>query len=90
MTLFDPTTGQLVTINFPPPVQGTETSHLGEYVKFEQTAQSDRDENVSLKRHAGTTDMQTSEQASSRLTSFAAVLAVLGALGTLYLLLLWA
>ena len=88
MTLFDPTTGQFVTIS--PPAQGTEMSCRGASVKFEQIVQSDRHENVPLKRHAGIISMKTSEQPSSRAASFAAVLAVLGALGTLYLPLLWA
>ena len=90
MTLFDPRTGQFVTIDPPPPVQEAETRHLRESVKFERTAQSHRHENLPLKWHAGITPMKTSEQPSSRSASFAAVLAVLGALGTLYLPLLWA
>jgi hypothetical protein len=65
-------------------------SRRGASVKLEQTVQSDRNENVPFKRHAGIISMKTSEQPSSRAASFTAVLAVLGALGTLYLPLLWA
>jgi hypothetical protein len=87
MTLFDPNTGQFVTIDLSPSAQETEAS-LGERASRGRTAQPDRHEDAPAKRVAGVVP-STSEQTSSPSSDGAAVLAVLGALGALYLPLLW-
>ena len=86
MTLFDPKTGQFVTIDLSPSAHETEAS-LGERASRGRTAQPDR------RGRAGKEGCRvvpsTSEQTSSPSSDGAAVLAVLGALGALYLPLLW-